>query len=241
MLKQYHSGEADLDNEEVDEEFHGNALDRGPFFEVSATKNITAIAGHSAYLNCRIRNLGNRTVSALFSEELSQSRLIWILSLIFINIYELFKLKGIMDPSPRFTSINCRKRDVHAGWAFSERSQCSQRWLEFKGMMRSFPAFWWNEPDMDKIMLSRRYSSAKTWGNDFDKISLSQVFSSTQFSAPSRIYIFLLKFIRKAFCLNLVLPLISLRAGSVILFTIIHKLQSNTIQSSTLHELLSQC
>lgn len=63
MPKQYHSGEADLDNEETDEDFHGNALDRGPFFEVSATKNITAIAGHSAYLNCRVRNLGNRTVS----------------------------------------------------------------------------------------------------------------------------------------------------------------------------------
>lgn len=63
MPKQYHSGEADLDNEEVDDDFHGNALDRGPFFEVSATKNITAIAGHSAYLNCRVRNLGNRTVS----------------------------------------------------------------------------------------------------------------------------------------------------------------------------------
>lgn len=63
MPKQFHSGEADLDNEEPDDDFHGNALDRGPFFEVSATKNITAIAGHSAYLNCRVRNLGNRTVS----------------------------------------------------------------------------------------------------------------------------------------------------------------------------------
>lgn len=63
MPKQYHSGEADLDNEEAEDDFHGNALDRGPFFEVSATKNITAIAGHSAYLNCRVRNLGNRTVS----------------------------------------------------------------------------------------------------------------------------------------------------------------------------------
>lgn len=64
MPKQYHSGEhQDLDNEEVDEDFHSNALDRGPFFEVTATKNITAIAGHSAYLNCRVRNLGNRTVS----------------------------------------------------------------------------------------------------------------------------------------------------------------------------------
>lgn len=62
-LKQYHSGEIDLDNDLGEEDFQRNALDRGPFFEVSATKNITAIAGHSAYLNCRVRNLGNRTVS----------------------------------------------------------------------------------------------------------------------------------------------------------------------------------
>lgn len=65
MSKQYHSGEIDLDNDVDNEDFHRNPLDRGPFFEISATKNITAIAGHSAYLNCRVRNLSNRTVSSL--------------------------------------------------------------------------------------------------------------------------------------------------------------------------------
>lgn len=63
MPKQYHSGEVDLENDVGDEELQKNPLDRGPFFEITATKNITAIAGHSAYLNCRVRNLGNRTVS----------------------------------------------------------------------------------------------------------------------------------------------------------------------------------
>jgi hypothetical protein len=63
MPKQYHSGEIDIDNDVGEDDFHGNPLDRGPFFEITATKNITAIAGHSAYLNCRVRNLGNRTVS----------------------------------------------------------------------------------------------------------------------------------------------------------------------------------
>lgn len=63
MSKQYHSGETDLENDVGDEDYHRNPLDRGPFFEVSSQKNITAIAGHSAYLNCRVRNLGNRTVS----------------------------------------------------------------------------------------------------------------------------------------------------------------------------------
>lgn len=66
MSKQFHSGEIDLDNDVGEDDFHGNPLDRGPYFDISATKNITAIAGHSAYLNCRVRNLGNRTVSESF-------------------------------------------------------------------------------------------------------------------------------------------------------------------------------
>jgi hypothetical protein len=40
-----------------------NALDRGPFFERTASKNVTALVGNTAYLNCRVRNLGNRTVT----------------------------------------------------------------------------------------------------------------------------------------------------------------------------------
>ena len=56
---QYSSTETDY----VDEDWSKNALDRGPFFELSGAKNITAIAGHTAYLNCRVRNIGNKTVS----------------------------------------------------------------------------------------------------------------------------------------------------------------------------------
>lgn len=35
---------------------------RGPYFDNTASKNVTALVGHTAYLNCRVRNLGNRTV-----------------------------------------------------------------------------------------------------------------------------------------------------------------------------------
>ena len=61
---QYSSSETDY----IDEDWSKNALDRGPFFELSAAKNITAIAGHTAYLNCRVRNLGNKTVSNKFAD-----------------------------------------------------------------------------------------------------------------------------------------------------------------------------
>ncbi|KAG8238479.1 hypothetical protein J437_LFUL004942 [Ladona fulva] len=33
----------------------------GPYFDTSASKNVTALVGKTAYLNCRVKNLGNRT------------------------------------------------------------------------------------------------------------------------------------------------------------------------------------
>ena len=49
----------------------GNALDAaartGPYFDKVASKNVTALLGKTAYLNCRVKNLGNKTVST-FSE-----------------------------------------------------------------------------------------------------------------------------------------------------------------------------
>lgn len=34
-----------------------------PYFDESTLKNVTALVGKSAYLNCRVRNIGNKTVS----------------------------------------------------------------------------------------------------------------------------------------------------------------------------------
>jgi len=39
-------------------------LDRGPYFDTSATKNVTSLVGITGHLNCRIKNLGNKTVSS---------------------------------------------------------------------------------------------------------------------------------------------------------------------------------
>nr|XP_041633414.1 neurotrimin [Drosophila kikkawai] len=39
------------------------SLDRGPYFDTSATKNVTSLVGKTGHLNCRIKNLGNKTVS----------------------------------------------------------------------------------------------------------------------------------------------------------------------------------
>uniref|UniRef100_A0A0A9XHA4 Neurotrimin n=1 Tax=Lygus hesperus TaxID=30085 RepID=A0A0A9XHA4_LYGHE len=36
---------------------------RGPYFDRSVSKNVTALVGRNAFLYCRVRNLGNRTVS----------------------------------------------------------------------------------------------------------------------------------------------------------------------------------
>lgn len=49
----------------------GNAIDGagsghprggGPYFDKVASKNVTALLGKTAYLNCRVKNLGNKTV-----------------------------------------------------------------------------------------------------------------------------------------------------------------------------------
>ncbi|XP_055838922.1 zwei Ig domain protein zig-8-like [Episyrphus balteatus] len=38
-------------------------LERGSYFDTSASRNVTALVGKTASLNCRIKNLGNKTVS----------------------------------------------------------------------------------------------------------------------------------------------------------------------------------
>ena len=74
----------DVENEIGDDEFQGNSLNRGPYFEVSASKNITAIAGQSAYLNCRVRNLGNRTVSGECEESVFADASVFRQSFLFV-------------------------------------------------------------------------------------------------------------------------------------------------------------
>lgn len=51
------------DTENDGDELIQNPLDRGPYFDVVASKNVTALVGTTAYLNCCVRNLGNKTVS----------------------------------------------------------------------------------------------------------------------------------------------------------------------------------
>lgn len=43
-----------------------SALNRGPYFDTSVSRNVTALVGSTAYLNCRVRNLGNKTVCIFF-------------------------------------------------------------------------------------------------------------------------------------------------------------------------------
>ena len=43
-----------------------SALNRGPYFDVSVSRNVTALVATTAYLNCRVRNLSNKTVTLFF-------------------------------------------------------------------------------------------------------------------------------------------------------------------------------
>lgn len=41
-------------------------IDRGPYFDKTVSKNVTALVGKAAYLRCRVRNLSNKTVSTVW-------------------------------------------------------------------------------------------------------------------------------------------------------------------------------
>lgn len=60
--QQHHGGEH---VEEIEENFV--QMNHGPYFEPSVSKNVTALVEKTAYLNCKIKNLGNRTVSLILS------------------------------------------------------------------------------------------------------------------------------------------------------------------------------
>lgn len=46
-----------------DETVTDMSVTRGPYFDKAASKNVTALVGKTAHLNCRVRNLGNKSVS----------------------------------------------------------------------------------------------------------------------------------------------------------------------------------
>jgi hypothetical protein len=63
----HHHGSSNLESDNGFDigsgELSQNPLDRGPYFDVSVSKNVTVLVGGTAYLKCRVRNLGNKTVS----------------------------------------------------------------------------------------------------------------------------------------------------------------------------------
>jgi hypothetical protein len=56
------SNHFDGNNFDFEDEDESKNSYRGPYFDITASKNVTALVGNTAYLNCRIRNLENRTV-----------------------------------------------------------------------------------------------------------------------------------------------------------------------------------
>ncbi|XP_056638513.1 cell adhesion molecule 4-like isoform X2 [Diorhabda sublineata] len=59
-MKRHYNGYTVSDS---DSELEPLIINRGPYFDTSVSKNVTALVGKTTYLSCRVRNLGNRTVS----------------------------------------------------------------------------------------------------------------------------------------------------------------------------------
>ncbi|CRL05464.1 CLUMA_CG018217, isoform A [Clunio marinus] len=67
MLTQYSSNNLNNPSSLSGSKSYGSASDvdvnrSGPYFDVAASKNVTALLGKTAYLNCRVKNLGNKTM-----------------------------------------------------------------------------------------------------------------------------------------------------------------------------------
>lgn len=63
---QFHEYDENSFSENESSDAMQSALNRGPYFDVSQSRNVTALVGSTAYLNCRVRNLGNKTVWKFF-------------------------------------------------------------------------------------------------------------------------------------------------------------------------------
>lgn len=70
-----------------------------PYFDTSVSNNVTALVGKSAYLSCRVRNLGNKTVS----ERKIVENLKWFFLFIFVAFESL----------NRYVSVEIRKERRH--------------------------------------------------------------------------------------------------------------------------------
>lgn len=49
--------------EAVQNTLDGDASKTGPYFDKTVSKNVTALLGKTTHLICRVKNLGNKTVS----------------------------------------------------------------------------------------------------------------------------------------------------------------------------------
>ncbi|XP_008552857.1 kin of IRRE-like protein 3 [Microplitis demolitor] len=61
---QHHSKSSDIFHHHHNV-FEEPASRSGPYFDISASRNVTALLGKTTYLNCRVKNLGNKTQVAL--------------------------------------------------------------------------------------------------------------------------------------------------------------------------------
>ena len=50
------------DTNESTQTLFKSIVDRGPHFDFSGSKNITALVGKTAYMSCRVKSIGNKTV-----------------------------------------------------------------------------------------------------------------------------------------------------------------------------------
>lgn len=84
-----------------------------PSFDAATPRNVTALVGKSAYLSCRVRNLGNRTVSQEPTLTASNTEIQTISVLSTVRVGDGMKVNGdIRDKTKLFIIISGNKMET---------------------------------------------------------------------------------------------------------------------------------
>lgn len=98
--------------------------DTGPYFDLHRTVNVTALKGVTTHLVCRVKRLGNHTVSLLFSSfTLGDSNEPFQLSFMFL-------LTGLLDKNCRHEFVDGGSLHVHYWPSIWGISLASYGWLD---------------------------------------------------------------------------------------------------------------
>lgn len=112
----------------------------GPYFDKAASKNITALLGKTAYLTCRVKNLGNKTVSnATYIYILLYSTVVHILRISLLIFVVTDIIASVMGATSRYSFTHCWTLYIYVRSTFPGHSSSAFGRLDFTNQISATP------------------------------------------------------------------------------------------------------